>query len=360
MGELRFLSKIEQVAAHLRAEMVVGRWEGAMAGRLELAAELGINAKTVEEALRLLEREGVLVPQGAGRRRLIAAVKEPVRTALKIRILLYERIDQGLPYHIDLLHRLREEGHAPTFAEKSLHELGMSVKRVAAFVKKNEADAWVVDGGSREILEWFADRRTPTFAEFGRWAGLPLAAIAVRKIPAMTAALRRLHGLGHRRIVLLVREERRKPYPATFEQAFIDELKALGIATGSFNLPDWGDDIAGFHCCLDSLFLHTPPTALILSEAHLFIAAQQHLARRGIVAPRDVSLVCDDPDIAFSWCQPAVSHIRWDSRPIVSRVVRWADRVSRGVEDRRQRYVKAEFVEGGTIGPVAGRRLGSV
>lgn len=355
MGELRILSKIEQVATHLRAELVGGRWEGAMPGRLELSAELGINAKTVEEGLRLLEREGVLMPQGAGRRRLIAAVKEPVRTALKIRILLYERIDQGLPYHIDLLHRLREEGHAPTFADKSLHELGMSVKRVAAFVKNHEADAWVVDGGSREILEWFADRRTPTFAEFGRWAGLPLAALAVRKIPAMTAALRRLHGLGHQRIVMLAREERRKPYPARFEQAFLDELNELGIATGPYNLPDWGDDIAGFHRCLDSLFLHTPPTALILSEAHLFIAAQQHLARRGIVAPRDVSMICDDPDVAFSWCQPTVSHFRWDSRPIVSRMVRWVENVARGKEDRRQNFIQAEFVEGGTIGPVAGK-----
>ena len=356
MGELRFLSKIEQVATHLRAELDGGRWEGAMPGRLELSAELGVNAKTVEEGLRLLEKEGVLVGQGAGRRRLIATVKEPVRTALKIRILLYERIDQGLPYHIDLLHRLREEGHAPTFAEKSLQELGMSVKRVAAFVKNHEADAWVVDGGSREILEWFADRRTPTFAEFGRWAGLPLAALSVRKIPAMTAALRRLHGLGHQRIVMLAREERRKPYPGRFEQAFLDELKELGVATGPYNLPDWGDDIPGFHRCLDSLFLHTPPTAMILSEAHLFIAAQQHLARRGIVAPRDVSLICDDPDVAFSWCQPTVSHFRWDSRPIVSRVVRWVGNVVRGKEDRKQIFILAEFVEGGTIGPVRVRR----
>jgi DNA-binding GntR family transcriptional regulator len=58
MGELRFLSKIEQVAAHLRAELAGGRWERAIPGRLELAAELGINAKTVEDALRLLEKEG--------------------------------------------------------------------------------------------------------------------------------------------------------------------------------------------------------------------------------------------------------------------------------------------------------------
>jgi len=36
--------------------------------------------------------------------------------------------------------------------------------------------------------------------------------------------------------------------------------------------------------------------------------------------------------------------------------VTWAANVSRGKEDRRQTMTKAEFVEGGTIGPVPGRK----
>jgi DNA-binding LacI/PurR family transcriptional regulator len=40
------------------------------------------------------------------------------------------------------------------------------------------------------------------------------------------------------------------------------------------------------------LFQHTPPTALIISESLLFIAAQQHPARRGIAAPENISLIC--------------------------------------------------------------------
>ena len=355
MGELRFLSKIEQVAAHLRAELVGGRWEVAMPGRLELAAKLGINAKTVEEALRLLEKQGVLVSQGAGRRRLIASAKKSERSALKVKILLFERIDQGLPYHIDLLHRLREDGHQAVFADKSLHDLRMDVKRVAAYVDAEEADAWMVCAGSREVIEWFAARPTPAFAKFGRCQGLPLAGIRVEKVPALKLAVKRLYGLGHRRMVMMTRAERVKPYPATFEQAFLDELNALGIVTGAYNLPDWGNESAGFHRCLDALFQHTPPTAMVVSEAPLFIAAQQHLARRGIIAPRDVSLVCDDADLAFSWCEPAISHIRWDTRPVVNRMLQWVENVARGKEDREQRTTQAEFVEGATIGPVVGR-----
>jgi hypothetical protein len=37
---------------------------------------------------------------------------------------------------------------------------------------------------------------------------------------------------------------------------------------------------------------------------------------------------------------------------VVRRVVRWADNVARGKEDRRQTLTKMEFIEGGTIGPV--------
>lgn len=355
MGELHILSKIEQVAAHLRAELLDGRWEGTMPGRLELAAELGINAKIVEESLRLLERDGVLVPQGAGRRRLIVIQRSVKAKQLVIGCLMYDIQDLHLPYHVDLVHRLEDEGHRVIIAERTMVELGMELKRVARSIKHLQVDAWIVQGGSHEILEWLMQSGVPVMAIFGRFGELPIAAAGVSKIPALRKVVQRLFELGHRRIVMMVREERRKPFLGRAEQACLDELGALGIKTGPYNLPDWENNVAGFHRCLDSLFQHTPPTALIVSEARLFVAAQQHLAQMGLVAPRDVSLVSDDPDIAFSWCDPPISHIRWDSRPLVSRMVRWAGHVARGKEDKEQRTTQAEFVEGGTIGPVVRR-----
>lgn len=100
------------------------------------------------------------------------------------------------------------------------------------------------------------------------------------------------------------------------------------------------------------LFRHSPPTAIILGEARLFAAAQQHLARRGIHAPADVSLICDDTVPAFAWCEPAVAHLRWDSRPVVKRVIQWAKNIAAGKEDKRQVLIDGVFEEGGTIGPV--------
>jgi hypothetical protein len=357
MHELRVLTAAEQVGNHLRAELFRGAWGGLMPGGSRLATELGVGRDTVEAALLILEKERLLVPQGAGRRRRIELPEGKVVNPLRVAILDYEppEVVLALGYMTDLVHRLRAAGHSVFFAEKCLLELGMDVGRVAPLVRRTEADAWVVGAGSREVLEWFAAQPMPVFAIFGRRHGLPIAGVGPDKESSMAAATGRLIGLGHRKISLLCRRQRRLPQPGLSERAFLNELAAHGVPTGAFNLPDWEETRKGFGALMDSLFAATPPTALILDEPFLFNAAFHYLAKRKLRVPQDVSLVCTDDDPMFAWCEPSVAHIRWDSRPVLRRVVRWVDNVSRGKEDRRQTPTKAEFVEGGTIGPVKGR-----
>ncbi len=186
---------------------------------------------------------------------------------------------------------------------------------------------------------------------YGRFNDLPMAAVIPAKIPSLLTAVRRLIDLGHKRIVMLAREERRKPVLARPEQAFIDELEAAGIMTSEYNLPDWEETSDGLSHRLDQLFRFSPPTAMIIEEAPIFIAVRTYLADQGITAPRDISLLNDDTNLSFAWSKPAVSHIRWDYRPVVNRVVRWAKNVAAAKEDLRQIGTKSEFIEGGTIGP---------
>jgi len=352
MGNFKLLTKPEQVAAYLRAQLLQGAWRHEMPGAPMLAAELQVDHRIIIAAFRLLEKEGFVEAQGAGRRRMVTLPDDYAAPALRVRILLYEESDYEQYYLIDLLHRLRDMGHVASLSSKTLQALNMDTKKAVRYVRKTEADAWIVFAGSREILEWFSGYSKPSFALAGRMRQIPIAGVAPDKSPALIVAVRRLVALGHRRIAMLVREEHRKPNPGFFGRAFLAELESQGIQTGPYNLPDWKDEMKDFHRCLESLFRHTPPTALLIDEMPLFIAAQQHLAQFGILAPRDVSLVCLDPHPAFAWCQPSVAHIHWDSRPVVRRITRWADNVARGNDDRRQSFTKAEFVEGGTIGPV--------
>ena len=351
MKPFRPLSAVEQLAAHLREEIRSGGLDGNMPGVAQLVRRLGVGTKTVVAAVESLKREGILEAPGKRRRNRIVMGDSGKRVGLQIRILLYEESDARDEHTVELLHRLEQRGHQVVIAAKTLASLKFDVNRVARLVNKTGGDAWVIRAGPRPVLEWFAARPGPAFAMFGRQTKLPMASLATLKSPAVAEALRRLVDLGHRRIVMLAREERRIPTPGLFERRFLDELERLGIEVGPYNLPDWENDRRSFHRCLDSLFHHTPPSALLLAEPALFFATQQHLLGRGLAVPHDVSLISTDYHPAFAWFEPEVSHIRTDTRRWVPRVVQWAENVANGREDRRETLIRSEFFEGGTVGP---------
>ncbi len=354
MRNLRIRSASEQLADYLREEIRRRTWTDTMPGENWFVTHFQLGRDTVRGAMAHLEDEGLLLPQGHGRRRqIVLPPDESAAAGFRVRILLYEKPDRGDLDIANLLAHLQEAGFVADFAEKSLRDLGMDVERVVRFVEKNPADAWITTSCSREINEWFSTQPFPALAMYGRAGGLPMAAAYPAMTPSLIAGVRRLIDFGHKRIVMLAREERRKPRVARPEQAFIDELGAAGIMTSSeYNLPDWDESREGLHHRLDELFRFSPPTALIFQETPIFIAARAHLADLGMVAPRDISLFTADPDPSFAWCKPEVSHIRWDHRPVVRRVVRWAENVARKQDDRRQTSTKSKFIEGATIGPV--------
>jgi DNA-binding LacI/PurR family transcriptional regulator len=316
---------------------------------------LGVGRNTVEAALQLLEDEGVLAAQGAGRRRLVVA-REITNHVPSLRVAILPGVagDRRLDYIVELQHELVEAGHVAFYPEKSLVELGMDVNRIARMVERTEADAWVVLGGSREVLAWFVGRQIPVFALFGRRRGLALAGVGPDKVTAYREVVRKLVALGHRRIALLAFAARRLPEPGLPERAFLEELEAHGIATSPFNLPDWEESPEGLQQLLESIFQVTPPTALLIDEAYLFHAVKHHLSEHGIRVPGDVSLVCTDPDRTFDWCRPSIAHIRWESGPVVRRVLRWMGNVSHGKPDLRQTLTPAKYFPGGTVGRARG------
>ncbi|MFK7910124.1 MAG: substrate-binding domain-containing protein [Akkermansiaceae bacterium] len=346
-----FISVAEQVAQAIREGLEEGRWKNTVPGRNRLAAELGVNHKTVQRALNQLEGEGLLKSRGPGRDRLIVGRGQSAPKALRVTILAYGKSDFITANLLRIIHRLQEAGHIASFANKTLTGMGMDAKRVAQFAKKTEADAWVVVAGSFEVMEWFASQKTPAFALYGRASTFPLASIAPKKANVLVELIDRLVDLGHRSIVMVTQEGRRKPDPGFFEKLFLECLEQRGIPTSSYNLPDWGNSPEELHKMLNSLFEYTPPTALIVDEPSICVGFLQSLSRLGITAPDDVSLACMDQSELLDWCEPSITHISWDPKSIVNRVVKWADNVSHGKEDRRKSTSKSKLVLGGTIGP---------
>ena len=356
MSPFHILSASQQVAEHLRKEMAAGLRSGEMCGSDRLAEELGIGRGTAELALRQLEREGWLVGHGPRCRRHIVAPEGHVPRALRLAIFTQSASDRKDRMVNELEAHLKEAGHAVSYSEKSLLDLGMDPRRVARQVARSDAQAWILVAASREVLEWFAAQPVPSFAFFGARFGLPIASVGPDKEKALVDATRELLRQGHTRISVICRRLHRTPVPSQTVRVIRQELNNAGVRTGSFNAPDWEESPAGLCECLDKLFSLTPPTALIVDEIPFFVAVQQYLARRGIRVPDDVSLVSLDNDEILSFCGLSIAHISWNLRPLIRHAVRWADSVSRGKPDRRQATSFATFVPGGSIGP-SPRRL---
>ncbi len=347
----RFTTLAEQLAEEIRDGLKQGKWSDKMPGRYSLAKQLGVNHKTCEAALRLLEVEGVLTPGGQGRSRGVAKKKNKKPSAIRVRILLYEKSASRDHFLVDLLHRLREVGHDACFVEKTMEGLGMNVERIIRYVSTVEADVWIVLAGSKTLLEWFEQQPIPIFALFGHAKNIPVAYIGPSKQDGMRELVDKLVELGHQRIVLINREDRRKPELGLFEKGFLKQLESHGIHTGSFSMPDWGDDADDLQEGLISLFRVTPPTAIIIDEPWLFFGVQQHLLQLGIKVPDQVSLACLDHARAFDWCRPEITHLRWSTTSLVNRMVKWVHNISLGKEDKRRTIIEAKLHTGGTIGP---------
>ena len=353
MEPFRPLSTSDQLAQHLRHEIFKGTLSGTMPGIKQLVQSLGVNSVAVTKAVQQLEREGLVAPQGDRRSRLISKTARSRQASLKVGMLYYDDTIGGRPDTLNIKQELANAGHTVVVAPKSMVEMGMDATRTARLVRSMDVDAWVVYAGSRPILEWFEQHDLPAFALHGRLDKASLAGIGVSKMPVMSALVSKLVAWGHSRIVMLAREERRKPHLGTLEQSLIYQLEAHGIHTGSYNIPDWEDTPEGLEKIIRSLFQYTPPTALIVGDSNLLHAVQVHLAQKGILAPKHISLFCNDMEQSFTWTRPEISHIRWDHRPTVRRVVQWANHVAHGKEDRKKSYINAALYEGGTIGPVA-------
>lgn len=357
MEPFRRLSTSEQLAEYLRRQIEQGILRGAMPGVQQLVKSLGVNSVAVGQAVQQLESEGLILYQGDRKVRRIVETARKRAASLRFGMLHYEALTASRLDVLSIRQELMNSGHDVIACTKNMAEMGMRVDRIAPLIRSIDVDAWIISSGSREILEWFAQQEKPAFALHGRLMGVNMAGMAIRKTPVISTVIEKLSGLGHRRIVLLTRSERRVPQPGFFERSFINDLERHGIQTGVYNIPDWEDTPEGLEQIINSLFRSTPPTAILVGDSTLFHATQLQLASKGVVAPKDVSLFCNDFEESFRWVRPEISHIWWDHRPFVRRIANWAKNVAQGKEDTKKSFIKAHLREGGTIGPVNSGRL---
>jgi DNA-binding LacI/PurR family transcriptional regulator len=348
MREHQILSAAEQVARQLREQIAQGVFKGTMPGGAVLARKFGIGRTTADAALDILETEGIIKSKGARRRReILRSERILAQREMSVGLILYEPEDAANLHVTNLRQQLLPLGFRMAPAPHTLVELKHKPWRIEKMIHAHPADAWIIVAGSEPVLRWFSESPIPAFALFGRMKNLPIPGIKPDKQPAMTDALKTLAALGHHRIVLLVREDRRIPSYGFFEEAFLEQLQSLGIPTGTFyNIPNWHESASGLRSCLERLMKNTPPTVIFVGDAVLFLAVQNVLRSMNTVGANQITLISTDHHPAFDWCDPAIPHISWNHRAIVREMVNWLKNLRRGKPTYKQTFVPTTFVEG--------------
>ena len=249
-------------------------------------------------------------------------------------------------------HAIETSGHTCIFSPRALSQLNDNLSRISRVVKAAAADAWVVCQASQKVLEWFVAQPFPSIAFGGRFQNLQMASTAVKLAPAIEAAVEDLFNHGHRRIVMLASPVARKPIPLPSLASYLELLRAHGICTTDYHLPDFEENAESLEACLNSLFKVTPPTALLVYQTDYCVEVLSFLALRGLQVPRDISVVCMHMDPVFRLRRPRLNHFELGADEHVSRIARWINGVRKGRPDQRHAIFDAVYVPGGTVGPV--------
>jgi DNA-binding LacI/PurR family transcriptional regulator len=355
-------SVIEQIADHLRHGFRNGHWCGQLPGVRSLVRELGVSKDTVEAALHLLEAEGSLHSGGPGRRKQIVvsrALKGDTK-ALRVGVVLSDPLRQinlhSQQLMLEVIRRIENAGHTCFTAERTMSELGYKVPRIARMIESAKADAWVAYSAPRDVLKWFVSRSIPVVAVGGGFSGLPVASSASQIDAAIRDSVRALHALGHRRIVAISPDSWRLPFPSLTGTAFLTALEECGHSPTSYHMPAWEQTPEGLERLLESLFLITPPTALIFVNPAPYVAALEFFGRKGIRVPRDVSIVSMTTGQMFSMLSRRPAHFKWPIDEHVRRVNRWVRCVAKGGTDVQQVTFPATFEPGETIAEAKGAK----
>lgn len=339
-------------AAQIRQSIEDGEWGDRLPGGRELAKALGISRPVVYQALKELEATGLLV--GATKtaravRRPDAAYRAPATKVVFLSPYNAEELEE-LPARLAprLARELADDGLRLEFARLANADRGASPRSLDSLRRSHNPRAWILYRCSPSIQEWFAERALPCLVIGSRPEGLALPRIDVDYAAAARHLAGRVGTLGMPldKVLLLTPAERLAGQLLAADALLPPELRESHV----IGLDADPDAMARQ---IDAA-LDRRPSLVVTQRALHAKAVIGRLWSRGLLCPRDLSLVSLQDSAGLSVLRPSISRYTVRQPAVFSAVTRSLGQVLKGNTTANSgKLLLPEFVTGDTFGQPA-------
>lgn len=358
MKPIKRVTVIESTADVLQELVRSGRWPGRIPGTRLLASQLKVSQPTVQRALQLLARRGVV--EAAGERRSYQArawVRKGAAggelTGKRAVILTHQDlqlvVDSSRKIVDSLRRQLEANGWEVLFRSFDYLHAKAAHRSWDRILDADEGVPVIALYGRPCLAEWAIKRKIRMAFLGGVTDGFEVPLFAVKSSQMLGEAYRRLIALGHTRIVTPLCD-RAASFSDTIKNEARVQHERAGLAySAAYTNPERDyltPDVT--RNLMDSLFRQAPPTAIVLLDWRELVSVFCFLSRRGLKVPEDVSLVLLNEQTDSDWFSPPLARFRFHPNRMVRQLTRWAE--GKTLSDSKF-VIQATWVPGQSIGP---------
>jgi hypothetical protein len=354
-GRIERRTVAAQLANQIEREIRAGAWVDDLPGKRTLADRFTVNVKTAAAAIDLLECRGLVGPARAGKSRAILPPPAGADRGSKRkgeRLLIIHQSDGGL--NLDDHELIRQMASVWEKVE------GEVVWAAVDFPRCKSPDSQLETLIERHLPHallllspgagWHraAAGRIPCYMAGGPFEGeLPISLGACALDIEVKRIVNHLRALGHRRILA----------PSTCSSDRLWRAIVDGLKTGAGDKPEIG--IWQDYCPIFServpeawagywskSFNQLRPTAVIVFEDIALLSLYGYCHAKGLLIPRDVSVVSMNYDPRFAWMNPRPTMMRYPFRSALAHFRQW---IKGGLKPLGRRYFTMQIVEGTSV-----------
>jgi LacI family transcriptional regulator len=353
-----FTSLPAQVAAALREEIDRGSWSKWLPGERTLTESLQVSRKTLRKALAQLQREGrVQAMHGLGHRIVAGAAGAPSRHSAEpvVALLTPDPLELMRSYTSLWVNHLKslliEKGARLRTFDGRKFFTRRPAKALAKLLLQHPADCWLLANSTEATQRWFADHAVPCVVAGSCHPGVDLPHADLDHYALCRHAAGVLLGAGHRRIALL-NERSGRAGDVESKAGFIAGVResphpdAVPLVVHHEHSP------ASLGRAVQHLFeMPGPPTALLVSNGASYLTVVSVLAQRGLLVPRDVSVVSRDDEPFLDFLVPRPTRYATDPHAFARKLLKpLRQSLAREAIVPRNTHILPAYAKGGSLG----------